>query len=62
MNKYTSVYELAAELDAQGFIKDRDITIPADSDPDEGCLSCKDGQLHSFPKYKTYYIILNNRP
>lgn len=58
MKKYYSVYELAAELDAAGYIKDRDITIPADSDPDEGCLTCADGQLHSFPMYKTYYIII----
>lgn len=57
MKRYTSVYELAAELDADGFVRDRDITIPADSDPDEGCLSCADGTLHSFPKYKSYYII-----
>lgn len=59
MKRYNSVFELAAELDAQGFIRDRNITIPADGDPDEGCLSCSDGQLHSYPKYKAYYIILN---
>lgn len=58
MKRYNSVFEFAAELDAQGFVKDRGITIPADSDPEEGCLRCNDGELHSFPKYKAYYIIL----
>jgi hypothetical protein len=59
MKKYNSVYELAAELDAQGFTKDKNVTIPADGDPDQGCLSCDDGMLHSYPTYKAYYIHLN---
>jgi hypothetical protein len=58
MKKYKSVFELAAELDAQGFIRDRDVFIPADGDFDEGCLSCNDGMLHSYPAYKAYYIHL----
>jgi hypothetical protein len=57
MKKYYSVFELAAELDSQGFTKDKDVTIPADSDPDAGCLSCDDGALYSYPKYKAYFII-----
>lgn len=60
MKRYTSVFELAAELDAKGFIRDRDITIPADGDPNEGCLRCDDGTLYSYPAFKAYYIHLKN--
>ena len=56
MTKYTSVYQLASELDAQGFIKDLDIAIPADIDPEAGCLHCSDGTLYSYPMFNTYYI------
>ena len=56
MKRYTSVYELAAELDAQGLTRDKDIAIPADSDPEEGCLHCDDGTLYSYPSYGAYYI------
>lgn len=56
MKRYTSIYELAAELDAQGLIRDRDIAIPADSDPEEAFLSCDDGTLSSYPSYNAYYI------
>jgi hypothetical protein len=56
MKKYNSVFERAAELDALGFVRDKDVTIPAHSDPDEGCLSCDDGTLYSYPTYKAYYI------
>lgn len=63
MKRYNSVFELAAELDAKGFIKDRDISIPADEspygDPNAGCLHCADGTLYSYPKFNTYYISLN---
>lgn len=59
MKRYNSVFELATELDAKGFIRNRDIAIPANGDPEEGCLSCSDGTLHSYPKYNAYYIILN---
>ena len=59
MKRYNSVFELAAELDAQGFIKDRDITIPADAGP-ESSLHCKDGSLYAYPAYKAYYIHLKN--
>lgn len=58
MKRYNSVFELAAELDAQGFIRDRDINIPADGGPNESCLCCDDGTLHSYPAYKAYYIHL----
>lgn len=62
MKRYNSVFELAAELDAQGFIKDRDIFIPSDDspdgDPDAGCLQCDDGTLYSYPAFKAYYIHL----
>lgn len=65
MKRYNSVFELAAELDAKGFIKDRDITIPADEspngDPNAGCLHCPDGTLYSYPKFNTYYISLNKK-
>lgn len=60
MKKYTSVSELANELDAIGFIKDLDIDIPSDEssegDPDSACLICDDGYLYSYPKFNTYYI------
>ena len=60
MKRYNSVYELAAELEAQGFIKDRDISIPSDEssdgDPNAGCLRCEDGVLYSYPKFNAYYI------
>ena len=58
MTRYNSVFELAAELDAKGFIRDRDVTIPADGDPEESCLSADDGTLYCYPKYKVYYIHL----
>lgn len=62
MKRYNHVNELASELNAAGFIKDRDISIPADSDPEAGCLTDKEGnQLHSFPAYKSYYILWNNQ-
>lgn len=57
MKKYNSVFELGAELDAEGFVKDNDVFIPADSDPEEFTLSCNDGQLNGYPKYKAYFII-----
>jgi len=59
MKKYNSVFELEAELITQGFIKDRDITIPADVDPEAGCLHDKDGHtLYSYPMFKAFYITL----
>lgn len=61
MKRYNSVFELAAELDVQGFIRDRDIYIPANSDQNFGCLHCKDGILYSYPAYKAYYIHLNKK-
>lgn len=59
MKKYNHVNELAWELEVEGFLKDKDITIPADSDPEESCLHDQYGNtLYSYPKYKTYYIFL----
>lgn len=57
MKRYTSVFELAAELDAQGYERDKDISIPKEG-PDDGCLHCEDGTLYSYPDYKAYYIHL----
>jgi hypothetical protein len=54
MKKYNSVFELAAELDAQGFERDKNIFIPADSE--DGCLHCEDGSLYEYPEYTTYHI------
>lgn len=63
MKKYNHVNELASELEAQGFIKDRDISIPADVDPEAGCLHDSNGNtLYSYPMFKAYYISNNTQP
>ncbi len=63
MKKYSSVFELETELIAQGCIKDRDVAILPNSDPEEGCLTDSAGNtLYSYPAYKAYYIHLANQP
>lgn len=55
MKRYISVFEYAAELDAQGFERDKDISIEKEG-PNDGCLHCVDGTLYSYPDHLAYYI------
>lgn len=55
MKKYASIFELATELDAQGFTRGKDIFIWSDG-PDDSSIHCQDGTLYCYPDYKTYYL------
>ena len=61
MTRYSSVYELEAELKAKGFrtTPDVDYTVGPDDDIDAAYLDCPDGRLYEYPKYKFYIIKAN---
>jgi len=62
MKRYTSIYELEAEVKAKGFktVPELDLTIEANDNEDSGdYLSCDDGYLYSYPEHK-FYVILTN--
>lgn len=58
MKKYSSVYDLAAELKARGYktTPEVDCTFEPKDDPDASYLTCADGRLYEYPKYEFYVI------
>jgi hypothetical protein len=56
MKRYSSVFDLAKELDAKGYTKDKNVNIPAGVEPDS-LSDDKDNQIIFYDDYKAYYII-----
>ena len=57
MKRYTSVFDLEKELVEKGYVKNKNVTIPANGDPDETFVNDREGNnLHYYPKFKAYFI------